>query len=393
MTRILSFIKSALVVASIGTAFIAEATGPYYMGVLVQGEAFSLSADTGLYTDKSDGEESIVIDGPFLKNAPEALADDEVAYDYVPASIIPGEGAEMEVLETVSVTYGSADIFAVIEGFDAALYTESFNLDTFMVERQKVATARVVANEDLTGCLYTFSPAITTPGTYILVIPEGAFGDEAYCGSVENENKKGMASKIIELHYYVTGSSNPLTPAEFTVTAESITPENNATVEEISTVTVKLSESLYPYMPIDEFNPIDVGVGTIYSLDGDNVETLESVVPMDNDPNFMSPTIYDFKFNPVTEVGQYKVVIPRGTFGDDTFIQTFKESGVSNEEIVLYYAIGQTVGVESIVGDTDVINVYDVDGLPVLKDAPVDAAKELKSGLYIINGKKVAIRR
>ena len=327
----------------------------------------------------------------------------EVVYDYVPASVTPGEWDEMDVLERVDVVYGRDDILAIMEDYDALLYKETVNLETYQMERELVATAKVEEYPDWTGCFYTFEPAITTAGSYVLVIPEGAYGDEEYYGTVWDEVKKGIASKKIELHYTIYGQNiqpeNP-EPASFDVKAVSITPSNMAYMQEISTVTVEFSDVVYPFQTMgDNIASGDdvvttLAMATLYKITGNGYESLESVAPTDNvNSNYKNPTIYDFNFSPVSETGMYRVVIPQGILGDDAYLGSNGETGVANEEIVIEYVVGPAVGIESIMDGADTINVYDANGVQILKDANVEAAKDLKSGLYIINGKKVMIRR
>lgn len=80
--------------------------------------------------------------------------------------------------------------------------------------------------------------------------------------------------------------------------------------------------------------------------------------------------------------GVYKYVIPA-----DYFILTDND-GVehNNPEITLVYTVGDTVGVDSVFGNDNLFDVYEINGTQVLKNADKDALKALR-GLYIINGK------
>lgn len=60
---------------------------------------------------------------------------------------------------------------------------------------------KAVRPEDLGDGKFRFAwPALTESGTYVVTIPEGAFGDEIYCW---NQNY-GIGSRAVELTYYVT---------------------------------------------------------------------------------------------------------------------------------------------------------------------------------------------
>lgn len=70
------------------------------------------------------------------------------------------------------------------------------------------------------------------------------------------------------------------------------------------------------------------------------------------------------------------VTIAKGSIGNRTYTATWEE----------------TVGVKAIFRDSKALNVYTVSGSLVGRDMTVDEVLQLKSGIYVINGRKVAIK-
>lgn len=86
----------------------------------------------------------------------------------------------------------------------------------------------------------------------------------------------------------------------------------------------------------------------------------------------------------IEEEGDYKLTIPAGMFNLD--------NGHMSDEITATYTVDPKVGVASIFADYDgLYDVYTVDGICILHDADVEAVRQLRSGLYIINGRRVML--
>lgn len=318
------------------------------------------------------------------------------ALDLYPSSVNPEDFAVLESLSDVTLTFDEVT-FTLLDG---APLVQVYKLNgpnaDFVMTIDPVDGSAFVPNDFYNPTAYTLHfGGITEEGTYQILFPERLFFDGEYD---ESMGKEGHANPEFTVTYTVGsgngGNDNP-TPGnvEYSLLPTAISPADKSTVEEISTVTLTFEEPLFPMQFLDG-SAVNFVPGELYSLTESSEELLQSVDPFDNPAsNWKSPTIYDFKFEPVKADGQYKVLVKAGTFGDDPYLGSKGTEGKANPEIVLYYAIGAEVGVEAIVGDSECINVYDINGVQILKNAGLEAAKELKSGLYIINGKKVMIRR
>ena len=88
---------------------------------------------------------------------------------------------------------------------------------------------------------------------------------------------------------------------------------------------------------------------------------------------------------PITEEGKWTLTIAAGTF---------VLNGNSNAEITAEFTVKKpSSGVETIDAELNGnVTVYSVDGKVILNNVPSTQLSTLRKGLYIINGKKVAIK-
>ena len=210
-----------------------------------------------------------------------------------------------------------------------------------------------------------FDTPITEAGNYTVIIPQGAFGDNTWA---ENNYISGKANAEIRKDYAIG--------VFYDFEAISITPENNANVSEISAIEIKTNLSWASakdnliWVYDSEDNAVVSGTFTT------NMEDYSSLI-------CTFPT-------PVTELGTYTVVIPQGTFGDDTYLA--QNYGHANAEIRLTYTVTIGTGIDGINAGTNNLTVYSIDGVCVLRNAKADDLKNLEKGLYIVNGKKMVVR-
>ena len=315
----------------------------------------------------------------------------DVVYDITPVEVAPASGSNVAAINDIVLTFADATFYPMNGSApQIQLYAKEGPGATLLQSIDFYNESQFSMNDDWNPTVYTIHfEEVIADGEYEVVIPQGLFCDIEYD---ESEGKSGHANAEIVLNYTIGSTSVP-SKADFSILPVSVTPADNTTVAEISTVTVEFGEVVFP-MQYFEGLAVTFAEGVLYKVSDEGEEEISSVEPVDNPAAvWFNPMIYDFHFKVVTDNGQYKVVIPKGTFGDDPFLGSDGEEGKANAEIILYYAIGETVGVDAIVAGDSVINVYDINGVQILKNANVEAAKELKSGLYIINGKKVMIRR
>lgn len=202
----------------------------------------------------------------------------------------------------------------------------------------------------------------TEPGTYMLVIPKGVFT----CTSGQGE---GEANKEFTALYVIEGEE------EETVYDFNYTNVNPAAgkVTEIKNVTFTFAED------------VSIMLYDAYILDADGNQVRKADVQGD----FDDWKIAFIEFEPLTEAGTYTLYIPKGTFGDEAY--GMSEGGHASDDIRIEYTIDaasvDAIGAESLSGD-----VYNVAGVLVLRNADAEAIKTLDKGIYIVGGKKIAVK-
>ena len=94
-----------------------------------------------------------------------------------------------------------------------------------------------------------------------------------------------------------------------------------------------------------------------------------------------------------TEAGTYTFTIDAGFFedSDDGFATTHYP--INQAYSFSWTVVGASSGIEAIFAEDGVVNVYKVNGIQILKDAEPAELRSLDPGLYIINGKKVYLRK
>lgn len=308
-----------------------------------------------------------------------------VVYDLMPATVSPENGSTIGVLGTVTLTFDNVtNIHMDGSGPSASLYKVIGGEDVFVEE------ADPFDNPDsdwFNPTIYDFFfSRIYDDGEYKIVIPEGMFFDNTYA---ESDGVSGSVNPEFVLSYIV----DAVDAAEYNIEPVSIYPEDNAELEELSTVTLTFPETVFVYQDVSDFNA-SFSEAFLYRVNEEGEEMVQSVVPFDNPASdYMNPTIYDLNFATVAEKGIYKVVVPQGLFGTLDYLESKGHAGNASKEIIIYYVVDNTVGVDAILDGQKSVSIYDVNGVEVAKDADAAVAKALKSGIYVINGKKVIIRR
>ena len=133
--------------------------------------------------------------------------------------------------------------------------------------------------------------------------------------------------------------------------------------------------------------------GNLYKETESGYDLVASVEPVE----INNWTAAEYKFSePIVENGTYKFVIPQGAYGDFDYIGSVWNGnavGVANPEITLIYKIDSGSGIDSVIGAGEAVDVYSLQGVVGLRGADAAAVNALPSGLYIINGKKVMVRK
>lgn len=286
-------------------------------------------------------------------------------------SVEPTDGSEVESLSSITISNERDLEMAIYYGVTRVAQIS----DRSRAVVRELGEPKI--SEDGKQATWTFDP-ITDSGAYSLYISDKYF--------VLGQEFDSYYTNAVTFTYVVESGTTPggvydLMPVE-------INPEDNSELKSFSTLILTFDNVVFcPYEDpkIQLYKDGEEAPIQEVAYDWD-----ESVIQTDD---MFAPTVYTINFTEVKEDGSYKIVIPQGFFYDATFDETGGDSGHASPEIILYYTIGANSGVDAIIGGDKIINVYDLNGVQILNNADVEAAKELKDGVYIINGKKVVIRR
>lgn len=223
---------------------------------------------------------------------------------------------------------------------------------------------------------WTFDP-ITANGSYAVIIPQYYFS--------LGEEFDGVSSKQTTFRYIVENGQTG--DVAFDIVPASVNPADGSTLEEISSVEMTFDQ--LTFYPMEKGAP----VATLWKVDEAGAETqvAESGIAIEND--WYEPTSYVFTFAaPVKEDGTYRLKVARASFCDETFDMEMGTAGRANDELVYTYIVSTGLGIDAVGESAASATVYSVDGRIVMKNANASDIKALPAGIYIVDGKKVAVK-
>ena len=268
--------------------------------------------------------------------------------------------AELECDEDIVADYGKqSDI--QLKDFDNNVLDATFVLDP--------------DNSNYKIFYLTITSQLEEGQVYSIVLPQGILGTDAWAEG-----------------NYLTGNANPLCALNFDTNPE--LPEVVYDMELTTSVEFKMTDDKITKAIVS----FDNGEYT-----GTNEEVLEEAVLQDALGNDLDATIavvwvmptsvahvgIDYAFEPDQK---YYLVVAEGTFGDEEWEMEDFLTGHANAAMKV--EIDTTgAGVENVLAGNDVkVDVYNMQGIMIVKDADVAAIKNLPAGLYIIGGQKVAVK-
>lgn len=228
---------------------------------------------------------------------------------------------------------------------------------------EEVATGRTVEGAGLINGCIDLSTCVTEPGTYILVMPEGAFYD-IYTDEDFPEAR---------FRFVIEEGAPSAAPVQDNITFTPAADETNLeTLEDMYLTFNDYTTAYYKRGAENHFTVTneagqEVSVGTV-SLGGEGMA--------DNEAHVV--------FNPaVTDAGTYTVTAPFRMF---TLMGAQLYSGTYSGPISVTYTISGGVGVDTIESESNASSVvYRIDGTRVVN------TENLPAGIYIIDGKKKVV--
>ena len=222
-------------------------------------------------------------------------------------------------------------------------------------------------NEDVMG------KEVVSEGYNVLLI-------NVYGGDEKAEGKLSVSIPAGAL--LISGEPNPeAINYTWTVVAKKdftyvITPAPDSTVKELSSLTIEFTNATTAVLH-DSFVNGWIGVWKGYSMVA-SATSVEAVAGAEH------PT-FKVMIDPITEAGNYRI-----TFSMQTF---YLDNAQGSDFIEAKYVVDPNYsGIEGVDAESGLFTVYNLQGILVLRDAAADELKALPAGIYIVNGKKVALK-
>lgn len=280
----------------------------------------------------------------------------------------PSAGAEMTVTPASESTLESIDkiTFTCETGINTSWNGEKIVIYKRAGDRTREEVASFTADDvkfdwdDASYMWIELAEPITAAGIYEVEVPAGFF----VLGESGNDTNEAMtiyyeiAEPQAELVVTVNPAGGEVTeiPAKIILTAE-------------DRETANFDSAATPTLTDDKSNSYPVHLDLDYSLPWNQV-----VLILDN--------------GAISEAGTYTLTLPAGAiYGND-------ETDTFTKDMVITYTIATASGIDAIVANAGgKVDVYTINGTNVLRNADAAAVKALNNGLYIINGKKIVIRK
>jgi hypothetical protein len=141
------------------------------------------------------------------------------------------------------------------------------------------------------------------------------------------------------------------------------------------------------------FNIVFKGVDSVLNNDYSS-DTKYYIVDKDGNKNFSKESFINYdgegnplyiEFNEITTPGEYTLVLPANSY---------KVNGILGNELTFKYTILEGDGVSAIFADgVENVDVYNLSGVCILKNATRAQVRNLDNNIYIVNGQKYLLRK
>ncbi|MDE5848669.1 MAG: T9SS type A sorting domain-containing protein [Muribaculaceae bacterium] len=296
-----------------------------------------------------------------------SVADPQETLKY--ASVSPESDSTVKSLDTV------------ILSFSEPVTCDDFEVNVYSTGRALVTTG--VARTDFmepTVIVVSFNDPVAEAGRYEVVIPARKIVNGDF---FESEGQSGLCNPEYHLYYTVDDSEGPgIDPSDQEVFGYTeVSPADGSVVKELGRISLWFPDVV---MTLDN-------TAYIYKADATGSDPVTTAfVNWSMEDDFL---ITVDPATPVSEAGEYVVVIPARTICDDAFFGSEGKSGICNPEIKLAYTVdpegGSSVDVVSSAADAD---VFDLQGRLVLHNATSADLKTLSKGIYVVGGRKLVVK-
>ena len=283
-------------------------------------------------------------------------------YNFVPASTNPADG---------ETAVGMSSFVLSFDEYVNINYEMNSNIKVYNAETDEAAYTGILTTDMMSwgkGLKVQFPEALA-PGSYYITFAQGLFGNNAW---IESGFTSGNANP--ELTYNFTAE-------ELVVVKEptTLTPADGSTVETITQFEIAFAHQFDRSYATTE-NPV------VVDADGNVVEEIMGGQVEWND----DWTIMILKLNtPIATKGTYTLKIPAEYISlmDDAY----NVLGYTDEITATVICEGGN-GINSIYAEDGNVTVYTLNGVKLIDNKPASELKNLKKGMYIVNGKTMVIK-
>lgn len=319
--------------------------------------------------------------GAFYYNDNEELTSEEAVFTFV---INP------EVIDVVTTNpaQGDLDLSTVGGTFRAVnvIYEEGAKPNPDFDGEITLSINGVVvdkATKYSTGELYTelgiiFSKSWTQNGTYVITVPRGA----AYVG------QDGYISSSQTFTWNVTGGWEP-------TSGITVDPEDKSEVQSLSVITLTFNE----YEAVGKNIWFSTHFTGKIELKDANGEVVADGYMQPSEVSYNSVEILLCEVGStssqieIVDKGEYTLTIPEGMVNFKKNGKDPYEEGLYSEQLVYTWTVDGSMGVDSFESDAADLNIYSVNGMLIKRNGTKEDLKNLETGIYVVNGKKVFVRK
>lgn len=289
-----------------------------------------------------------------------AAIPDAVTKDLTPVTIDPANESTVDSIQAIKLTFDRE--ITINPSFQYAVRINN------KAEKKQVFGYLTIDKADPKTVIVNADNKIKEDGNYNILIPAGAVGDATY----------GEA--------YTAGHCNDILNYFYTVGEETPVVTENVTVDPADGSTVTSLKKFILTWP-DETEVNDTGEGdNLVIYDSNNNEVASIGGGGINAGEGWNQIEVEFKTE-ITAPGTYTLSIPAKRFALGANWDRFSAAHTFT------YTIGDPSCINGIAADASGrYNVYNVAGVRVMSTTDKASLKSLKSGLYIVNGKKIAVK-
>lgn len=313
------------------------AYGDYY--VYLPKKAVCIAGDINLFNDELKF-------GPF-------------GYKYRAAGefITPQQNEVLSEIQTVTIYFPNETATPQLSSENSE-QPKLFFFNKYTSEYQEVATFAVSQdnNENPYQFILSLESPISKGGKYKVVVPRNTviFVDEENDNTYDNES--------MEIEFTIEG-------------------EKNVSLESVSEIPLnELKLTVEPCNNIMQSQSSDNQI-TLSIVNDDNPTIVGFYSALINSNNSVTLTLTADTF---LKSGNYIVDIPQGYFTFDSY---------PNENIIIYFDDVKFAEINQIISDNEKLTIFNTNGILIKDNATFSELIKLDEGIYIVNGKKIIIKR